>query len=77
MFYGCAYFTLSPYRLIDVDVWPGPEPATITAHILGGKAQLIDARIRDAEDATQHIHGSICGVHKTSVIADNCGSTKS
>ena len=56
--------------MIDVDVWPGPEPATITAHVLGGKAQLIDARIHHGEDATLGIHCSTCGVHKTTIIID-------
>ena len=56
--------------MIDVDVWPGPEPATITAHVLGGKAQLIDARIHHGEDATLGIHCSTCGVNKATIIID-------
>ena len=62
--------------MIDVDVWPGPEPATITAHVLGGKAQLIDARIHHGEDATLGIHCSTCGIHKTTIIIDYSWSKK-
>ena len=60
--------------MIDVDVWPGPKPAFITADILGGERQLIDPRFSHTEDATSTIHGSICSIHKTPIIADNGGS---
>ena len=57
------------YCMIDVDVWPGPKPAFITADILGGERQLIDAWVGHTEDATSRVHGSIGSIHKTPIIA--------
>ena len=60
--------------MIDVDVWPGPKPAFITADVLGRERQLIDARFSYAEDATLRIHPTVGLVHKAPIISNNWGS---